>query len=71
MEKEEKRGLAHPAEARGFLGVSGPTLWRAEQIGALVPVRLGRHLRYRWADLERVAREGLPSLAGVKKGGVA
>ncbi|NNM63111.1 MAG: helix-turn-helix domain-containing protein [Burkholderiales bacterium] len=69
MENEVKRGLAEPAEARAFLRVSSTTLWRAQQVGALVPVRLGRHLRYRWSDLERIASEGLPSLAGVKRGG--
>ncbi|MEW6558960.1 MAG: helix-turn-helix domain-containing protein [Pseudomonadota bacterium] len=55
---EAQQGLATTADAVTFLRLSRSTLWRLERQGALQPVRIGRALRFRWADLQRLAREG-------------
>lgn len=71
MEKDSKEGLASSAEAQTFLKTSRTTLWRAGQAGALTQIKFGRAIRYRWDELERLAREGLPSFRGTgAKGGV-
>ncbi|MDA8260710.1 MAG: DNA-binding protein [Betaproteobacteria bacterium] len=70
MEKEVKEGLASSGEAQKFLKTSRTTLWRAGQAGALTQIKFGRAVRYRWEDLERLSREGLPSFRGAEKGGV-
>ena len=51
-------GLATTAQAVAFLSLSRTTLWRLERSGVLQPVRLGRTVRYRWSDLQRLAGEG-------------
>lgn len=45
-------GLATVKQALDFLLVSRSTLYRLERSGALRAVRLGRSVRYRWADLQ-------------------
>lgn len=40
-------------ETMEYLRVSSPTLWRLEQAKKLRPVRIGRRVLYRAADLER------------------
>lgn len=69
MEKEVKEGLASSDEAQKFLKVSRTTLWRAARAGVLTQVKFGKAVRYSWDELERLAREGLPSFKS-KKGGV-
>lgn len=51
-------GLATCAEAQAYLSISRSTLWRLERAGVLQAVRIGRTLRFRWADLQRLAAEG-------------
>lgn len=68
MEKDVQEGLASSVEAQKFLRVSRTTLWRAGQAGTLAQIRFGRAIRYRWDELERVAREGLPSFRRSEKG---
>ena len=48
-----RRALATPVEVSVYLGVPVPTLyqWRHRGIGPKVH-RVGRHLRYRWAEVE-------------------
>ncbi|WP_411158269.1 helix-turn-helix transcriptional regulator [Streptomyces sp. CBMA29] len=48
-----RRALATPVEVSEFLGVPVATLyqWRHRGIGPKVH-KLGRHLRYRWAEVE-------------------
>lgn len=57
-ELEVQHGLATCASAQAYLSISRSTLWRLERTGSLVPVRLGRTVRYRWSDLHRLAGEG-------------
>ena len=59
FESENKSaGLATTQQAAAFLSVSRSTLWRLERAGALTPARIGRALRYRWADLLQLAEGG-------------
>lgn len=51
-------GLATVAEAQSYLRISRTTLHNLERRGDLRPVRIGRALRFRWADLQRLAGEG-------------
>jgi len=51
------QGLATAEQAASYLCLSRTTLWRLERQGALQAVRIGRALRFRWADLHRVAGE--------------
>lgn len=53
-----QNGLATTAEVMAYLRVSRTTLWRLCRTGALQPVRIGRALRYRWAELRQLAGEG-------------
>lgn len=48
-----RRALATPVEVSEYLGVPVATLyqWRHRGIGPKVH-KLGRHLRYRWAEVE-------------------
>lgn len=50
----ERRSLASRAEVAEYLGVPGATLdrWAHRGTGPKY-VRVGRHTRYRWADVER------------------
>ncbi|WP_333769815.1 helix-turn-helix transcriptional regulator [Streptomyces sp. IBSBF 2435] len=49
----ERRPLATPAELSAYLGVPVATLyqWRHQGLGPKVH-KVGRHLRYRWAEVE-------------------
>ncbi|MCG3040262.1 helix-turn-helix domain-containing protein [Streptomyces sp. S1A] len=51
---DERRALATPQELADYLGVPVSTLhqWRWMGIGPK-GVRVGRHLRYRWGDVDR------------------
>lgn len=51
----QQQGLATCADAQAFLRVSRTTLYNLERRGDLRPVRIGRAVRYRWADLQRLA----------------
>ena len=51
-------GLATCAEAQEFLRLSRTTIHKLACTGALAPVRIGRALRFRWADLQRLAEGG-------------
>ena len=55
---EARLGLATAGQAQQYLSLSRTSLWRLERRGALIPVRLGRTLRYRWADIQRLAAGG-------------
>jgi predicted DNA-binding transcriptional regulator AlpA len=44
-------GLLSEAEARAALSVSRGTLWRLEKRGQLLPVRIGKSVRWRMSDL--------------------
>jgi predicted DNA-binding transcriptional regulator AlpA len=55
---EAKPGLATAEQAVAFLSLSRTTLWRLERKGVLEPVRIGRAVRYRWADLHELVRGG-------------
>ena len=48
-------------QAQDRLKVSRQGLYLWERSGQLVPVRLGRSVRYRESDLDRVVAEGLPA----------
>jgi len=50
--------LATAAQASAFLSVSRSTLWRLERAGQLSGVRIGRALRFRWDDLQRLVAGG-------------
>lgn len=50
------QGLATTREAQAYLRVSRTTIYKLSLTGALAPVRLGRALRFRWADLQSLAR---------------
>ena len=52
----EQTGLATAAQAQRFLSLSRTTLWPLERAGELQGVRIGRALRFRWADLQRLAQ---------------
>ena len=52
---EAQQGLATGAQAQAYLNFSRTTVWRLERQGVLTPVRIGRSVRYRWADLHRLA----------------
>ena len=53
-----QQGLATAAQAVVFLNVSRTTLWRLQRQGILTHVKIGRALRFRWADLECLAKQG-------------
>lgn len=48
-------GLATTAEVTAYLRVSRTTVWRLCRAGTLQPLRIGRALRFRWADLRQLA----------------
>jgi excisionase family DNA binding protein len=52
LKTSENRPLAPPTDVADFLGVPVKTLyaWRYAQKGPRA-TRVGRHLRYRWADV--------------------
>ena len=55
---EAQQGLATCAQAQTYLSVSRSTLWRLERRGEIQTIRVGRALRFRWADLRRLAGAG-------------
>ena len=57
-EIEVQHGLATCASAQAYLSLSRTSLWRLEQAGVLCPIRIGRTVRWRWADLRRLSGEG-------------
>jgi predicted DNA-binding transcriptional regulator AlpA len=48
-----RRSLATPEEVSGFLAIPVGTLysWKHRGIGP-TPIKVGRHLRYRWQEVE-------------------
>jgi excisionase family DNA binding protein len=62
-------GLATQAEACAFLKVSRQYLWLQTRKGRINSVRFGRLVRYSWAELEKIAGEGLPPAVGIAAGG--
>jgi excisionase family DNA binding protein len=48
-------------EVADALAVSRVTVWRLVRRGELRPVRVGRAVRFRPEDVERVVREGAPT----------
>ena len=57
-----QRGLASIADVRSFLTISRVCIYQHTRAGHLHAIKIGRAVRYAWADIERVAREGLPPL---------
>lgn len=55
---EARQGLATCAAAQAYLSISRSTLWRLQRQGILTPVKIGRALRFRWADLLRLEQLG-------------
>ena len=49
-----RQGLATTRQVQEFLQVSRTTLWRMSVAGALPPVRVGRAVRFRWRDVNRL-----------------
>ena len=60
--KPAPRGLASVADACEFTGLCRISIFEHTRAGHLRCVRLGRAVRYPWAELDRVSREGLPAL---------
>ncbi|HEY1701184.1 MAG TPA: helix-turn-helix domain-containing protein [Trebonia sp.] len=58
--------LAKPAEVADYLGIPDHTLaqWRYRGIGPRYS-RVGRHIRYRWSDVERWLDENATDPADV------
>ena len=54
--------LATIKDACAFLTLSRVSVYQHTRVGNLRGVKLGRAVRYSWAELERAAREGLPAL---------
>ncbi len=52
---EVQQGLATASQAAAYLSLSRTTLWRLQRQGILTPIKIGRALRFRWADLRRTA----------------
>jgi excisionase family DNA binding protein len=55
--REAYQGLATTAEAQAFLRLSRTTLYFLAKRGELRPVKIGRAVRFRWADLLLMAGE--------------
>lgn len=55
----EPTAFATTAAAANFLSFKSQTLraWASQQRGPIQPVRIGGRLRWRWADLRRLAGE--------------
>lgn len=53
-----RQGLATCAEAQEYLRLSRTTIHKLAAAGGLPPVRIGRALRFRWSDLQRLAEGG-------------
>ena len=41
------------------IGVSRVTLWKWEKQGKLIPVRLGKFVKYRKEDIEQILKDGI------------
>lgn len=52
--------LATTREAASFLNFEPQTLrrWACRQVGPIQPLRIGKRLRWRWADLRKLAADG-------------
>jgi excisionase family DNA binding protein len=62
MANTDARPLAQPPEVAAYLGVPVKTLyaWNHARKGPAA-LRVGKHLRYRWADVERWVEAQLES----------
>ena len=56
------RGLASIKAVGEFLSLSRISIYEHTRQGNLRAVKLGRAVRYDWAEVERAARDGLPPL---------
>jgi predicted DNA-binding transcriptional regulator AlpA len=53
MDMPQKEALASPAEVGEYLGLPVATLAQWRYLGkGPQPIKVGRHIRYRWADVE-------------------
>lgn len=52
--------LLKVAAAAARLGMGQRTIWRWQKLGVIPSVRLGRSVRFREADIVRIAAKGLP-----------
>jgi predicted DNA-binding transcriptional regulator AlpA len=62
MDTPAPRGLANIGDVRSFLKISRVCIYEHTRAGHLHAIKIGRAVRYDWADIERAAREGLPAL---------
>ncbi len=58
MQSERER-LLKPAEAAEYLGLSVPTVYTKASRRQLPTVKVGRSLRFRRADLDKIIKAGL------------
>jgi len=58
VEEENQDRLITRNETAEMLKVSFPTLWRWEQRGTLVPVRIGKRNLYSLNDVKKIMYEG-------------
>ena len=65
----ERRALATPVEVADYLRVPLRTIYRWRYAGEGPPAfRIGRHLRFRWADVEEWLGRSGPAQAPVRVG---
>ena len=62
-EKQQSSANATVREAAAYIGISRSTLYELQYAGFIRPVKFGRATRFRWEDVERLAREGTRSAA--------
>jgi excisionase family DNA binding protein len=64
VSRPERRPLATPEQVSEFLGVPVETLyqWRYRKVGPPAS-KVGRHLRYRWSDVEAYVDANAPAAA--------
>jgi excisionase family DNA binding protein len=55
----ERERLLKPAEAAEYLGLTVPTIYTKASRRQLPTVKVGRSLRFRRADLEKIVKAGL------------
>ena len=63
MADEIKEGLWDAKEVSAFLKVDEETVYRWAKAGRLRSVKVGRFIRFRPADMQEVAENGVPAIA--------
>lgn len=53
---KKKNNLLNAKQVSKMFGVNRVTLWRWENKGILIPIRMGRTVRYKESDLIKVIR---------------